>query len=297
MPTVRTRIACLTLCGTALGLHGAGRPDGRARLGRLVLLQVFQPVARRLRRRRAAKIRQPAGLSLRGDRSLRDGRAEEDPLRQRLQHDRPERRRRHARLGAEGARRKTGPEARSPGSTRRSASTIEPRRSPGRSTGSPTASGPCATSTASTRRGWATARCRRASSSPAALRRQARRGRLAASKPSPKPASDGYRPGVRRQNVDRRLQERIEGLSARRSEGPNLGHGVVHGQESSRDDDRQARLARRRASTCPQGWKFRSAAVPKELVLEPKGGSAGRIEDDKGNIYRLTGPGQSNFVP
>ncbi len=47
----------------------------------------------------------------------------------------------------------------------------------------------------------------------------------------------------------------------------------------------------------PQGWKFRAATIPKELVLEPKGGSAGRIEDDKGNVYRLTGPGQSNFVP
>ena len=31
--------------------------------------------------------------------------------------------------------------------------------------------------------------------------------------------------------------------------------------------------------------------------LEPEGGSAGAIEDDKGNLYRLTGPRQNNFVP
>ena len=47
----------------------------------------------------------------------------------------------------------------------------------------------------------------------------------------------------------------------------------------------------------PQGWKFRTATLKKELVLEPKGGSAGVTEDDKQNVYDLTGPGQSNFVP
>ncbi len=47
----------------------------------------------------------------------------------------------------------------------------------------------------------------------------------------------------------------------------------------------------------PQGWKFRTAVLKKELVLEPKGGSAGLIQDDKENVYDLTGPGQSNFVP
>jgi len=47
----------------------------------------------------------------------------------------------------------------------------------------------------------------------------------------------------------------------------------------------------------PQGWKFRTAALSSELTLEPKGGSAGVIQDDKGNLYRLTGPRQSNFVP
>ena len=47
----------------------------------------------------------------------------------------------------------------------------------------------------------------------------------------------------------------------------------------------------------PQGWKFRSATLAKELVLEPKAGFAGIIQDDKGNLYHLTGPRQSNFVP
>ena len=47
----------------------------------------------------------------------------------------------------------------------------------------------------------------------------------------------------------------------------------------------------------PQGWKFRTAVLSKELILEPKGGSAGLTQDDKQDLYDLTGPGQSNFVP
>ncbi|HZZ61636.1 MAG TPA: hypothetical protein VFE63_10725 [Roseiarcus sp.] len=47
----------------------------------------------------------------------------------------------------------------------------------------------------------------------------------------------------------------------------------------------------------PPGWKFRTSELKKELVLEPKKGSAGVIQDDKDNVYHLTGPGQSNFVP
>jgi hypothetical protein len=47
----------------------------------------------------------------------------------------------------------------------------------------------------------------------------------------------------------------------------------------------------------PQGWKFRTAALTKDLILEPKAGFAGVTQDDKGNVYALTGPGQSNFVP
>jgi hypothetical protein len=47
----------------------------------------------------------------------------------------------------------------------------------------------------------------------------------------------------------------------------------------------------------PQGWKFRTTVLSKDLILEPKGGSAGITQDDKGNVYGLTGPGQSNFIP
>ena len=48
----------------------------------------------------------------------------------------------------------------------------------------------------------------------------------------------------------------------------------------------------------PEGWKFRTAKLPRELILEPKGGfSAVSTEDDKGDVYHLAGPGQSNFTP
>jgi hypothetical protein len=47
----------------------------------------------------------------------------------------------------------------------------------------------------------------------------------------------------------------------------------------------------------PQGWSFRTATLTKELVLEPKAGFVGMLQDDNGNIYHLTGPRQSNFVP
>lgn len=47
----------------------------------------------------------------------------------------------------------------------------------------------------------------------------------------------------------------------------------------------------------PQGWKFRTATLEKELILEPKAGFTAVTQDDKGDIYHLTGPKQSNFVP
>ena len=47
----------------------------------------------------------------------------------------------------------------------------------------------------------------------------------------------------------------------------------------------------------PQGWKFRTTVLTKDLILEPKAGFAGVIQDDKGNLYHLTGPRQSNFAP
>ena len=47
----------------------------------------------------------------------------------------------------------------------------------------------------------------------------------------------------------------------------------------------------------PAGWKFRVAVLPKELILEPKSGLGVFIEDDKENLYDLTGEGKSNFRP
>ena len=47
----------------------------------------------------------------------------------------------------------------------------------------------------------------------------------------------------------------------------------------------------------PAGWKFRTALLDKDLILEPKGGFVGITEDDKENLYILAGPGQSNYVP
>jgi hypothetical protein len=47
----------------------------------------------------------------------------------------------------------------------------------------------------------------------------------------------------------------------------------------------------------PQGWKFRTEKLDKDLILEPKAGFTPVTQDDLGNIYHLTGPRQSNFVP
>jgi hypothetical protein len=47
----------------------------------------------------------------------------------------------------------------------------------------------------------------------------------------------------------------------------------------------------------PPGWKFRTAMLGKDLILEPKGGFVGMTEDDKENLSILAGPGQSNYVP
>ena len=47
----------------------------------------------------------------------------------------------------------------------------------------------------------------------------------------------------------------------------------------------------------PPGWKFRVVTLNRELILEPKGGFAAATQDDKGDVYHLAGPGQSNFTP
>jgi hypothetical protein len=47
----------------------------------------------------------------------------------------------------------------------------------------------------------------------------------------------------------------------------------------------------------PPGWKLRTLVLSKDLILEAKSGSAVVTEDDSGDQYNLTGPGQSNFTP
>jgi hypothetical protein len=47
----------------------------------------------------------------------------------------------------------------------------------------------------------------------------------------------------------------------------------------------------------PSGWKFRTVVLSKDLILETKSGVAATTQDEKENVYDLTGPGQSNFRP
>ena len=47
----------------------------------------------------------------------------------------------------------------------------------------------------------------------------------------------------------------------------------------------------------PPGWKYRVAVLAKELVLLGKSGTSAYTQDDKGNVYALTGPDRSNFSP
>ena len=129
---------------------------------------------------------------------------------------------------------------------------------------------------------------------PSAARRAA--GKPRASKPSLKPASEGYRPGfVARTSIEGFKK----GSKVYLLDDPKGRTWVLVSYTDKNlpgmTIDKLNSLGE--SLELPEGWKFRSAAVPKELVLEPKGGSAGRIEDDKGDLYRLTGPGQSNFVP
>lgn len=120
--------------------------------------------------------------------------------------------------------------------------------------------------------------------------------RLAANKLSPKPPSEGYRPGfVARTSIEGFKK----GSEVYLLDDPK---GRTWVMVSYTDKNLPGMTVDRLDSLgglldLPQGWKFRTARIAKELVIEPKGGSAGRIEDDKGNIFRLTGPGQSNFIP
>ena len=104
-------------------------------------------------------------------------------------------------------------------------------------------------------------------------------------------------PRVRRENVDRRISRK--GSQVYLLDDPK---GRTWVMVSYTDKDLPGMTIDKLDSLgdvlkLPQGWKFRTAVLKKDLILEPKGGSAGRTQDDKGNVYDLTGPGQSNFVP
>jgi len=47
----------------------------------------------------------------------------------------------------------------------------------------------------------------------------------------------------------------------------------------------------------PDGWKYRTAVLEKELVLVPTSGVATIMKDSLGGVYDKTGPGYSNFKP
>ncbi len=130
--------------------------------------------------------------------------------------------------------------------------------------------------------------------SPAAERRSA--GKSGADKPPLKAASDGYRPSPVARTAIKGFKKKSQVYLLDDPKGrtwvmvsytdKNLPGMTVDKLNSLGD-----------VLDLPEGWKFRTATIDKELVLEPKGGSAVRTEDDKENVYNLTGPGQSNFVP
>ena len=62
---------------------------------------------------------------------------------------------------------------------------------------------------------------------------------------SPKAGLAAVSDHARSENGRDGLQERIGGLSARRSQGPDLGDGLLHEEGHAGPDDRQARLSRR----------------------------------------------------
>lgn len=47
----------------------------------------------------------------------------------------------------------------------------------------------------------------------------------------------------------------------------------------------------------PDGWKYRTAVLDKELVLIPSSGVATILKDNIDGVYDVTGPGYSNFKP
>ena len=137
-----------------VGANGADR-GGRLPVSRR-RLQIFQRVAGRLRPRDLAKIRGLARLSLRGNRALRQGSAQEGPLCHGLRYHGPERRRQFARTRRRRPLCKIWIRRRSPNNIRRSRrKSILPIA--GQSTGSPIALARSGASRVSTRPGWETA--------------------------------------------------------------------------------------------------------------------------------------------
>jgi hypothetical protein len=120
--------------------------------------------------------------------------------------------------------------------------------------------------------------------------------RLSASTPAPEPAAEGYRPGFVARTSIKGFRK---GSAVYLLDDPKGRTWVL----VSYADKNLPGMTLEKLDTLgqvvdlPEGWKFRTARITKELVLEPKGGSIGRIEDDKDNVYNLTGPGQSNYVP
>src|ERR1700733_11710184 len=190
-------------------------------------LQIFQRAAGRLRWRSVSKIRQSARLSLRGNCALRQGSAQESAVRQRLQHNRAQWRRRFARLGAGAAAPTAGPEENrqaipsAPGADRSTLLLDDGlARRPHRR-----------------RQEFRWSQRTMDGKPPSAQQRALAEADLARLSHD----IDG-------ENGGDGLQEGIGDLPARRSQGPDLGDGFVHEQGGARSDDRQARLARR----CPQ---------------------------------------------
>ena len=137
---------------------------------------------------------------------------------------------------------------RSPNNTRRF-QRGSPLRTAGRWTGSLTGSAQSGTSMASTRNGWGTAAAPRA-------------------RPQPKAASTAYRTTLPARTAVVGFKKDRKSIS-RRSQGADLGDGLLHGQGNAGSDDRQARLPRR-SPQAAAGLEVPHRNVVKELILDLK---------------------------
>ena len=90
---------------------------------------------------------------------------------------------------------------------------------------------------------------------------------------SPKPAAHRLSSRLDCENCGRRLQERVRSLPARRPQGPDLGDGLLRQDMPDLTIDKLKALGD--VLKLPQGWKFRTAVLTKDLILEPKAGFVG----------------------